>query len=336
MITFKDPAVVRNSRGEVRKVGFELEFAQVGIAETVQIIKELYGGEVQVENRFSQQVKGTRLGDFLVEIDLQMLTAKKYRHLFDLVGLDPNTVKLGTETLEEIVEGVLENLMTRFFPYEVATPPVPVTEIEQLEPLRQALYEHHAEGTEAFPTNAFGTHINTEVPDTEPETILRYLQAFLLLYPWLLEAGDTDFMRQNLTSFINPFPEEYTDLVLDPAYHPELAKLVEDYHRHNPDRNRPLDLYPLLSALAPEQVSHFTYLGKVKPRLAFHYRLPNSRVSCSDWSLAQEWNNWVVIENLATDTARLQEMIKAYRLLKEDTLLGFEGKWIKQTGKWIS
>lgn len=336
MTRFKLPPVLQNSGGELRKVGFELEYAHVGIAESVAIIKELYGGETQASHRFSQKVTGTRLGDFNVEIDLQLLTEKTYRHFFEKVGLKIEELHWGHVKLEDKLESLLENLMTRFFPYEVASPPVPITHISQLEPLREALFEHHAEGTEAFPTNAFGTHINIEIPDTETETILRYLRAFLLLYPWLLEVGETDFMRQNLTAFINPFPEAYILLVLHPAYHPDLETLVDDYHHHNPDRNRPLDLYPLFATLAPEQLQAFSNQGKVKARKAFHYRLPNSRVSSPDWSLALEWNNWVVVEELANNPTQLGEMAKAYRALKEETFIGFENKWAKQTEKWLS
>ncbi|KAA9345745.1 amidoligase family protein [Adhaeribacter soli] len=336
MTHFKQPPVLQNAQGELRKVGFELEFAHVGIEESAGIIQELYGGRREVEQRFSQRVVGTRLGDFNVEIDLQLLTNKTYRHFFEKLGLKLEDIHFGNTNLEAILETVLENLMTKFFPYEVASPPISITDIAQFEPLREALFEHHAEGTEAFPTNAFGTHINVEVPDTDAETIRRYLQAFLVLYPWLLEVGHTDFMRQKLTAFINPFPEEYVRHVLHPDYQPELDTLISDYHRYNPDRNRPLDLYPLFAALKPELIKRYANLGKVKPRRTFHYRLPNCRISQPDWSLALEWNNWVVIEELANNPALLAEMRNAYRKMKDDTLIGFEHKWAKQTAQWLS
>ncbi|MBC3540279.1 amidoligase family protein [Rufibacter sediminis] len=335
-MSFKPLPIEKNSEGEVRTVGFELEFANVGITECIDIVQQLYGGEVQWENRFSAKVVKTRLGDFSVEIDLKLLTEKQYKPFFEKLNLDIEHTKLGQETLEEKIDDALESVIKKVIPYEIGVPPLPFNQLEQLEQLRQALYEHQAKGTEAFITNAFGTHINVELPDTEPATILRYIRAFLLLYPWLLEAGATDFARKNLTSFINPFPAEYNALVLNPSYAPNLEQLIEDYHQYNPDRNRPLDMYPLFAFLRKEQVNAFTNLGSVKARKTFHYRLPNSCVSDPDWTLAQEWNNWVVIEELANQPERITEMSREYLQLKKNTLMGFETKWCKQTEQWLT
>ncbi|WP_205503142.1 amidoligase family protein [Rufibacter psychrotolerans] len=334
-MSFKPLPIEKNSEGAHRTVGFELEFANVGIEDCLQLVQQLYGGRVERENRFSAKVVDTRLGDFSIEIDLKLLTQKQYKPFFEKLGLDIEHIKLGKGTLEEKIDDALESVIQKVIPYEIGVPPLPVHELEQLELLRQSLYEHHAKGTEAFFTNAFGTHINVEIPDTQCSTMLRYMRAFLLLYPWLLEAGETDFARKNLTSFINPFPAEYSQLVLQPDYNPELDQLIEDYHQYNPDRNRPLDMYPLFAFVLPEKVNQFTNLGSVKARKTFHYRLPNSCVSDPTWTLAQEWNNWVVIEELANQPDRLTQMSKEYLALKESTLIGFEGKWTKQTEQWL-
>ena len=332
---FKQLPVLHNEKGELRKVGFELEYANVGIEESVRIIQDLYGGRVEREHRFSQKVVDTRLGDFSVEIDWSLLNQKSYQEPLRKLNINLQDLKLGVSNLEEKVETVLESLANTLMPYEIGTPPIPSTDLEELEPLRQALHEHKAEGTKAFITNAFATHINPEVPATDPATLLRYLQAFLLLYPWLLEAGDTDLARQ-MSPFISPFPAAYAELILDPSYRPDLDTLLEDYHRHNPDRNRPLDLYPLFAALREEKLQQYANLGKVKARKTFHYRLPNSLISQPDWSLAQEWNRWVLIEELANDPGRITRMAHDYIALKKDTIIGFEGKWAKQTEKWLS
>ncbi|KAA3438428.1 amidoligase family protein [Rufibacter hautae] len=334
-MTFKPLPIEKNKEGQVRTVGFELEFANVGINECLEIVQVLYGGEIEWENRFSAKLVNTRLGDFSVEIDLKLLTEKQYKALFEKLNINVEHIKFGEETLENLIDDTLEAVIQKVIPYEIGVPPLPYDQLEQLEVLRQSLYEHHAKGTEAFITNAFGTHINVEIPDTEPTTILRYIRAFLLLYPWLLEAGETDFARKNLTSFINPFPAEYNQLVLDPAYTPTLEQLIDDYHQYNPDRNRPLDMYPLFAHVRPDQVNQFTNLGSVKARKTFHYRLPNSCVSDPTWTLAQEWNNWVVIEELANDPDRITQMSKEYLNLKENTLIGFEKKWCKQTEQWL-
>ncbi len=334
-MTFKLLPVLHNRKGEIRKVGFELEFSNVGVEESVQIIQELYGGRVHKENRFLQQVVDTPIGDFTVEFDLRLLTEKKYKQFFDTFNVDLQGIKLGEGTLEDSVETVLESVVGKLFPYEIGTPPVPCTELEQFERLRQALYEHHAKGTEAFPTNVFGTHINVEVPNTHPLTILHYIQAFLLLYPWLVEKGETDLARR-ISPFIKPYPDEYAQLVLSPGYQPDLDGLIDDYHLHSPDRNRPLDLYPLFAALHPAKIDSFTNLGKVKARETFHYRLPNSLISKPDWTLAQEWNLWAMIEELANDPEKINRMGEEYLAVKQGTLIGFAGKWVKRTEQWLT
>ncbi|WP_066829501.1 amidoligase family protein [Rufibacter ruber] len=333
---FKELPIKVNASGEERKVGFELEFAQVGVDESVQLIIDLYGGTCQKEHRFSQKVVNTRLGDFSVEIDLKLLTEKKYKYIFDKLNIDLEHIQVGGSTLEEKVEDTLESMIQKVIPYEVGAPPIPYSQLHQLEPLRRALLEHHAQGTEAFFTNAFGTHINTELPASDPATILRYLRAFLLLYPWLVEKGQTDFARRHMTTFINPYPAEYIALVLPPSYQPDLPQLIEDYHHYNPDRNRPLDLYPLFAHLQEELVNSYTNLGSVKARNTFHYRLPNSRVSDPNWTLAQEWNLWVVIEELAAQPGQIAQLSQEYLRLKKDTLLGFEEKWVKRINEWHS
>ncbi len=332
---FKQPPLLYNENGNLRTVGFELEYANLGIAESVRLILELYGGRVLPHNRFKQEVVETSLGDFTVEFDLTLLTEKSYKKVFETFNIHLEDIKLGDCTLEEEVENALERIVGKVFPYEIACPPIPCTELDALEKLREALFLHHAEGTEAFPTNAFGTHINVETPSLETDTLLRYLKAFLLLYPWLLEVGHTNLARR-LSPFIDPYPSAYTELVLAPAYSPEQSSFIQDYHTHNPDRNRPLDMYPLFAALDHELLSQYKGLGKVKPRHTFHYRLPNSSITQPDWTLAQEWNNWIQIEELANDPERLDRMSREYLVLKDDTVIGFESKWTRRIEAWLT
>ncbi|GAB3202416.1 hypothetical protein ABID22_003879 [Pontibacter aydingkolensis] len=332
---FKQPPVLYNEDGKIRTVGFELEYANLGIEESVQLVQHLYGGSVQRENRFRQQVVGTRLGDFTIEFDLTLLTEKLYKKPFESLNIRIEDVKLGEGTLEDEVETALESIIGKLFPYEIACPPVPCTELWQLEKLREALYQHHAEDTDSFPTNAFGTHINIETPDTHLDTLLAYMRAFLLLYPWLVKEGDIDLARK-LSPFIRPYPNDYAELILRPDYQPTLEQLIQDYHTYNPDRNRPLDMYPIFAALHPEFLHQFKGMGKVKARKTYHYRLPNSCVAQPDWTLAQEWNNWVAVEELASDRERLNELCYDYVAMKNDGFIGFETKWLKKINQWLS
>lgn len=332
---FKNPPILYNEMGEIRKVGFELEFSKLGIEESVQLIQNLFGGSVEKINRFRHKVNGTKIGDFSVEFDLTLLTEKSYKKVFDKFNIQIEGVKMGDSSLEEGIETILESIVGIIFPYEISCPPVPITDLDQVEKLRAELHIHHAEGTKDFLTNAFGTHINVEVPDTHVKTLLQYMRAFLLLYPWLLEKGETDLARR-VSPFIDPFPIDYVALLLASEYEPNLERFFEDYYEHNPDRNRPLDMYPLFASLNGTLLDRYTALGKVKPRNTFHYRLPNSSISDPEWSLAREWNNWVIVEELANDPKKLAKMSRKYLSLKKATLIGFDSKWMSRTEEWLS
>jgi len=332
---FKQPPVLHNSNGNLRTIGFELEYANVSIDESVKAVLQLFGGTVQKENRFRQQVIGSAIGNFTIEFDLRLLTEKRYKKLFETFDVHLDEIRVGETTLEEEFETALESIIGKIFPNEIACPPVPCTELEKLEKLREALFQLHAEGTEAFPTNAFGTHINVEAPDLEPATLLRYLRAVILLYPWLKEVGKTDLARK-VSPFIDPYPDEYVKLVLSAWYNPPLDELIRDYHLHNPNRNRPLDMYPIFTLLKPELLLQFPEIGKVNPRCTFHYRLPNSSISRPGWTLAEEWNHWIAVEELANDPKRIKQWSDAYLVMKGNTFLGFENKWTTKIAQWLS
>lgn len=333
-MAFELPKRIYNKDGELRKIGFELEFGNVPIDEAAKIITDLYGGDVVKVQRFVQRVENTSLGTFTIEIDTRFLTEKGYQKPLQKLNIDISKIQMGDETLESSLENLLEGVVSTVVPYEIGTPPVPITELHQLERLRLSLFQHEAKGTKDFPTNIFATHINPEVPDTEVITILNFIRSFLLIYPWMLRSADVALARR-LSPYIDPFPDDYIELVLHMGYNPSVDQLIDDYHEYNPDRNRPLDLYPLFAYLKKDKVSQYADMGIVRERPTFHYRLPNSQIGQEDWSLEQVWNNWVTIENLAADRDKLQQMSRQYLSMKKDTMIGFSSKWAKQTDKWL-
>lgn len=332
---FKIPSRKNNEEGKQRTVGFELEFANVNIEQSIKIIQDLYGGEVEEKHRFHKKVTGTELGDFTIEIDLKLLNEKSYQKTLDKFNIDLQTYQVGENNLEFEVEKALESIASSVIPYEIITPPVPVTEVKKFEKLRLSLFENDAKGTKDFLTNAFATHINIETPAKDVKTIHNYVKAFLLMYPWIFNQSNIDLARR-VSTFIAPYPTKYAELVISPAYKPDLDTFIDDYHMYNPDRNRPLDMYPLLAHLRKEKVNSYQNLGNVKSRPTFHYRLPNSLIDQADWSLAKEWNYWVLIDDLANDEERLTQMSREYISVRQNTLLGFDRKWSKQTEQWLS
>ena len=319
------PPRVTNARGQTRRAGFEFEFSGVDIQSAALIVRRVFGGgDHVIANTYEHRVE-TEFGEFDVLIDTSVLTDRKYEAPLRAIGLDLG--KINTRWVEEALLGVASTLV----PAEVSTPPIPIDRLAPLDELRQRLRDAGARGTRASVFYAFGLHINPEIPGDAPAELLRVLRAFLLLYPWLKQRAEVDVTRQ-LSPYINPFPAPYARLVLHPSYdHVDAGRLIDDYLEHNPTRNRPLDLFPVLAcldeqrvmALAREQGEH----GLVKPRPAFHYRLPNCMVDEEGWTVAREWNTWVAVERLADDEGRLRTMGRDYLRADEASLRPFYDRW---------
>lgn len=294
------PPAMQNEKGEVRRVGFELEFAGLSVEAAGKAVQELFGGRIEKEGSFRAKVAGTELGEFSIEVDALLLHDRRYRKLLEETDLGVDLSELG-EPLEKMV-GWLAELVV---PFEVTTPPVPLDELSRVDELRALLAQRKARGTGARLRYAMGLHINPEVVSRGAGSILRHLQAFLALYDDLVESSDIDLTRR-LTPFIDEFPNSYLLLVLDPDYAPSLEEMAADYVAHNPTRNRPLDLLPLFVELLGTQVlAGVPESEKLRPRPTFHYRLPNCRVDEAEWTVAEEWNRWVGVEELAGRPAEL-------------------------------
>jgi hypothetical protein len=293
---FAPPPRLRTSLGDVRRVGIEIEFGGPGVAEAAAIVRALYGGDIAVEwgeEGLGCRVAGTALGDFRVELDSAPLLAHRLRSPLGRLGLPPRAI--------DAAERWLARVAAVWVPREIVSPPVPIPDLGRLEPLREALYAHRAAGTRASPLYSFAFQLNPEVPALDATSLRAHLQAFLLLYEWLVEVADLALARR-LGPFIDPFPEAYRRRVVDPAYAPDLDALVDDYLASTPTRNRPLDMLPVFAWLFPERVAaRAREPDKLHPRPAFHYRLPNSLVDDRAWSFAREWNRWVEVERLAAD-----------------------------------
>jgi hypothetical protein len=325
MSEFAPPHPLRNCRGEVRRVGVELEFGGLSLPEAAEAVRAAFGGEVRQDHEHRYTVV-TDLGEFDVTFDSSLLSKKGYERLVERLGLG--------ESVRGTVEGVLRRLGGAVLPLEIGTPPVPATRLHELGRLERALRDRHAEGTRAGLLYAFALHFNPEAVD--PADPVPTLRAFLLLYHWLYRKAEVDTTRWILP-FINSFPEEYTRLVIDPGYAPGIAKFTADYVTHNPTRNRPLDLLPLLAFNDPDFMNRPEVAGqKVSPRPTYHYRLPNSLIDDPGWSIAKEWGRWVLVERLAADPDLSARLASDY-LGWEGSVAGYLGdRWVKHVDEeWI-
>lgn len=281
-----------NAWGEPRRLGVELELAGLDLDQLLELIEASIGGKVKRYSDYEAEVIGTRLGTLRVEFDAAVFREHKVKQL--VADLDPGLLdSLDRQALERTLAGMAQWVV----PFELVFDPLPLSRISELEAIRQVLSEK-ALGTSSSMLYAFGLHLNMEPPNLEPETILSYLRAFLVLYEKLKHHHDINPARK-LSGFIAPFPREYAMLILDTGYQPDLTQMIDDYLTLNPTRNRPLDLLPLWSFLDEPRVRARLPDEKIHPRPAFHYRLPDSRVDESDWSITREVEVWLRVETLA-------------------------------------
>lgn len=287
-----------NQFGQPRCVGVELELSGLQLDEITALVRQELGGTIETQSRYEATVKGTSVGDVRVEFDAATFRELRVRNFFKELDLD-----LGEES-KAYLEETLANFASLVVPYELVFPPIPVARLGELESLRARLGTR-AQGTGSSVVNAFGLHLNVEIPNLEVATILRYLRAFLVLYDELKQIHDIDPAR-SITGFIGPFGKPYTSLVLNPQYQPNLTQFIDDYLQANPTRNRPLDLLPILAYIDEKKVRSRLPDQKISKRPAFHYRLPNSSIDESDWSILREWRAWMHVERLASRPEILQ------------------------------
>ena len=319
---FLAPPALHNARGEVRRVGFELEYSGLDVAESAELVRRVFRGRDVAESTFVHRVEGTRFGDFQVEIDTVVLKDRKYESALAAVGLDVHAL-LDPPALERALLGAFSTVV----PIEIVTPPIPMTELAALEDLRRLLRDARARGTRASLLYAFGLHINPEVAGNDPAELLDVLRAFVLLFPWVKRRVDLDMTRA-ASPFVDKFPVDYCKLIVRPGYEASRDRLIDDYLLHNPTRNRALDMLPVLAWLDRDRVR--ARLGpemKLRPRPSLHYRLPNCLIDEPGWSLAREWNTWVAVERLAADKPLLTRMAQDYLTAEGQTLRPFYDKW---------
>jgi hypothetical protein len=319
------PPRMRTADGSLRRVGVEIEFSGLELEPAARLVRDLYGGRIEQQDKHSFAVLETSLGRVEVELDAS------YAHPRDR----------GPETLESSIKDKLAGLQDKlattlgdvvslWLPYEVVAPPIVIERLPELDRLIVALRKNRAKGTHSSLIYGFGLQLNPEVAKIEADDLRRHLQAYLLLSPWLRAEVDVDPTRRVLP-FTEPFPSAYLDAALSPTYRPELAGLIDDYLTHNPTRNRELDLLPLFAHIDPERVVRAVPEQKVKSRPTFHYRLPNSRIDEPQWGgVVEEWNRWVRVERLAFDQRRLDEAIAAYRAHR-----GTQKDWVERSRQWL-
>lgn len=328
------PPVTGTADGQLRRVGLEVELSGLSVSEAADLTRttlfgdqyDEQGGELRQPGRYEIELLGDPAGPWVIELD--------YGFLKRLGRRERDEQGLG-DTVEGLAEDLLRLIAERIVPVEVISPPLPIDQLGRFNQVIAALRSAGARGTSDDPTFAFGMQINPEMPATDVDTIRQYLQAFLCLEDWLRERAQVDLTRR-LTFFADPFPKGYVRRTVAPGYSPNRAKLIDDYLAANPTRNRALDLLPLFVHLDEARVRARVQDERVKPRPALHYRLPNSEIDRPDWDLGVPWNDWLVVERLASDPARLMRLCHRYSDHLSAPLEQLGTDWSRQCNAWLN
>lgn len=308
---YRLPPLLTDQSRQWRRAGFEFEFGNLPIVETAKALQKALGGELDILSPFEAVLLESNMGRLKIERDANLLKSVKYRRWLESVGIE-----FSPGTLAHEIETNIDNASRLLIPCEVVTEPIPLNELGKLDALIETLNGLGAEGTQHSLIYAFGLHINPSIADKSAASLKRHLQAFLLLFTWIIDSSAIDLTRRFLTKYIDPFPLPYMELLLNNNYAPDTQQFIGDYLLHNPTRNRALDMLPILCELDKDKVMagiNEEERKLVKGRPAFHYRLPDCKINEPGWSAAAAWNRWVYVETVAADEALLGELIDAWR-----------------------
>lgn len=290
--SFYFPKDSQNPEGNTRRVGYELEFAGLDLPQVSDIVAKTLGGKHEPETQAESRVSVPELGEFVIELDwaLGKKVARERAAEKEEGGEHFDDDKLMEWAMRAARELV---------PVEIVCPPIAIDQLHHLNKMIEPLRKAGALGTDQSLLYAFGVHLNPEIPDFEPTTLLAWLQSFGIAQEWLIKAHEVDVARR-ITPYIDVWPKQYVKELLQ--LQPEEVtqdQLIEHYLKFNPTRNRALDMLPLFRHLNEELVMETIKDGKVNARPTFHYRLPNCEIDEEGWSLAESWNVWCVVETLA-------------------------------------
>ncbi|MEY8838761.1 amidoligase family protein [Cribrihabitans sp. XS_ASV171] len=263
-------------RAPVRRIGLELEFAGLSEARAARVFAEATGGSAR---QVGEREWACETGPF-----------GTCRFFLD-TAYDEEIVETGGKPAEKI--------MRQLVPVELATDPFDPADLPQFDQAVAQLREAGAVGSRNGLLLGFGLHLNVDIASRETGYLAAVLTSYALLEAWFRRAAPIDISRR-LMPFVAPYPDSFIDTLalLDPV---DLEELTEFYLRQVPSRNFGLDLLPVLADSAPETVASAVEGKPVKPRPAFHFRLPDCRIDEPDWSVMEAYDQWTMVEAVAAD-----------------------------------
>lgn len=318
------PDIINTADGNERRVGVEIELSGLGYQQLVDLAAELLGGDATPESRYVSKLE-TPLGSFIIELDSDPI---KDLDLAD-ERLPVSMRELGGQAME-----VIDAAAERIVPLEIVSPPMFFSDLSHIETLVEKLRKAGALGSREAIYFAFGLQLNPELPDLKPTTLVRYYQAFAVLYDWLKARHQLDISRK-FTPYIEPWSSRYTDLLVADDYSPDQQQMMVDYLESNPTRNRALDLLPLFAHLDKPLLDQYVEDPRIKSRPTLHYRLPDCDIDNPEWHFSTVWNDWVVVEQLANHAEDLAELRALFRDSRKISLRNLTKNWQETSENWL-
>ncbi|MBE9640869.1 amidoligase family protein [Salipiger mangrovisoli] len=276
--------------GRPRRVGVEIEFSGLTEAQVARLLVKHLGGTARETQRGHWTVSGGGMGAFEVYLDSRPL--ERLEH--DGVG------------------GQIRDLARAVVPVEIVTDPLEVAQIAEFDRAIVALREAGAEGTGSGVFAAFGVHFNPEVVSTGYADVMPVVTAHALLEDFLKRVAGTDFTRRVMT-WVAPYPRALVDRLAAEAPPATMTELIDTYLDLAPSRNHGLDMLCLFAQIDEARVAAAVDMELVSARPTYHWRLPDCRIDEPGWTLAQEWNRWVLVERVAEDADLLGRLCAAWR-----------------------
>ena len=270
--------------GDPRRTGVEIEFSGLSASEAARIAAQTLGGTVRSSGENGWTVEGSEVGT----LDLYLDTALRH-------ATDSPIKRIGLDIGKELI------------PVEIVTEPLMRQDLPRLDHLRSALREAGAEGTRKGVTYGFGVHLNIGIASTDAAGITAPLIAYAVTEAWMRRVQPIDLSRQVLP-FTDPYPTRLVRALCQAGF-VSPTDAMDIYLEHANSRNYGLDMLPIFGWLDEAKVRKATD-GKLSPRPAFHFRLPDCRIDEPDWSLRQEWDRWRLVEEIARDEGLLVRLME--------------------------
>ena len=248
------------------------------------------GGNAREEAPGRWKVLGSALGDFEIYLDSRPL--QKLEH-----------EGLGRQ---------LRDLARSVVPLEIVSTPLEVAQIAELDKALRTLALAGATGTSGGVLLGFGVHFNPEAVSLTHADIAPVLTAYALIEDHLRRVAGIDMSRR-LLPWVDPYPRALVDRLAAPDAPGDMRRLIDTYLEHAPSRNHGLDMLCLFAQIDRTRVARVMDMEQISARPTYHWRLPDCRIDEPNWSLAGEWNRWVLVERVAGNPALLDRLKSAWR-----------------------